>query len=114
MQEPDPQQAAGGNMAPQLRLRPTAPPVVRLSRKVLTGLATVTIIAVSAALIWGLYQRRNQIAGPELYNTENKIPPDGLSALPRDYTGIPPSRPLPAGGVRPFIDVSVIEERRIG
>jgi type IV secretion system protein VirB10 len=74
---------------------------MRLSRKVLIGLAALGAIAISAALIWGFYQRRNPVAGTELYNTENKTTPDGLSTLPRDYTGVPQNSAVPAG-VRPL------------
>ena len=56
---------------------------MRLSRKVLTGLASVAAITVAGALIWALYQgNKKSGGGPELYNTENKTTPDGLSALP--------------------------------
>jgi type IV secretory pathway VirB10-like protein len=101
MQGPTTQQSQGVNLAAQLHLRPAPPPVMRLSRKVLMGLATVAVIAISAALIWGLYQRRNPVAGTELYNTENKTTPDGLSTLPRDYTGLPRNIMAP-GGVPPL------------
>jgi hypothetical protein len=43
----------------------------------------------------------NPVAGTELYNTENKTTPDGLSTLPRDYTGVPQKSAVPAG-VRPL------------
>ena len=86
------------DVAGELRLRSERPPVMRLSRKVLTGLATVAAITVSGALIWALYQgNRKPGGGPELYNTENKTPPDGLSSLPRDYAGIPRNTPPPTG-----------------
>ena len=72
---------------------------MRLSRKVLTGLASVAAITVAGALIWALYQgNKKSGGGPELYNTENKTTPDGLSALPRDYAGIAPP---PAGSAIP-------------
>ena len=77
-------------LAAELRLRPEPSPVTRLSRKVLTGLASVAAITMSGALIWALYQgNRKSSSGPELYNTETKTTPDGLSTLPRDYAGIP-------------------------
>jgi type IV secretion system protein VirB10 len=80
-----------------LRLRSERPPVMRFSRKVLTGLAGVAAITVSSALIWALYQgNRKTGSGPELYNTENKTTPEGLSTLPRDYAGTP-QNPLPTG-----------------
>jgi type IV secretion system protein VirB10 len=61
------------------------------------GLTAIAVIGISAALIWGLYQQRNPVTGTELYNTENKTTPDGLSTLPRDYTGIPRNSAVPAG-----------------
>jgi type IV secretory pathway VirB10-like protein len=88
------------DLAAELHLRPERPPVTRLSRKVLIGLAAVTVIAIFAALILGLYQRGNPVAGTELYNTENKTTPDGLSTLPRDYTGI--ARPPPITEIPPL------------
>src|SRR5260370_30098383 len=87
---------AGGHRAltAEVHLRPERPPVTRLSRKVLMGLATIAAITVSGALIWALYQGRDKPgAGGELYNTENKTTPDGLSTLPRDYTGAPRTAP---------------------
>jgi type IV secretory pathway VirB10-like protein len=96
MQAPAPQEARTDNTAAELRLHPPPPTVMRLSRKVLMGLAAVGVIAISGALIWGLYQRRSPVAGTELYNTENKTTPDGLSTLPRDYTGVARNS-LPSG-----------------
>ena len=82
--------------AADLRLRPERPPVTRLSRKALMGLAAIAAILISGALIWGLYQGRKKPTGEtEVYNTENKPTPDGLTALPRDYSGLPRSSPPP-------------------
>jgi type IV secretion system protein TrbI len=82
------------DLAAELRLRPERPPVTRLSRRVLIALATVAAISVSGALIWALYQGQRKTTGTtELYNTENKPAPDGLTTLPRDYTGLPRSVP---------------------
>jgi len=76
------------------RLRGEAPPVMRLSRKVLTGLVGAGAFVVFGALIWALYQgNRRPGGGAELYNTENKTAPDGLSILPRDYAAPPPDKP---------------------
>jgi type IV secretion system protein TrbI len=91
-----------GDLVGELRLRTERPPVTRLSRKVLTGLAGVAGITISGALIWALYQgNRKPGGGPELYNTENKTTPDGLSALPRDYAGMPRTNPPPIGSGTP-------------
>ena len=89
------QSGRDSDLRAELSLRPERPPVMRLSRKVLMGLAAIAAITVSGALIWALYQGRDRPgAGGELYNTENKTTPDGLSTLPRDYTGVPRTAPL--------------------
>jgi type IV secretion system protein TrbI len=82
-------------LADELRLHPRRPPVTRLSRKVLVGLAAVGIIAVLGAVMWALEGRRSskQETGSELYNTEHKTTADELAKLPRDYSGLPPGVP---------------------
>jgi type IV secretory pathway VirB10-like protein len=88
--EHEPAPGRDRELAAELRLRPEQPPVTRLSRRVLIGLAAVAAIAVSSALIWALYQGQRKTTGTtEVYNTENKPTPDGLTTLPRDYTGLP-------------------------
>ncbi len=42
--------------AAALRLRSEGPPVMRLSRKVLTGLVGAGAVVIAGALIWALYQ----------------------------------------------------------
>jgi type IV secretion system protein TrbI len=80
-------------LADELRLHPRRPPVTRLSRKVLVGLAAVAIIAVLGAVMWALDGRRGkQETGSEL-NTEHKTTADELAKLPRDYSGLPPGVP---------------------
>ena len=109
------------NLADDLRLRPERPPVTRLSRKSLMGLAAVAAIFISGALIWGLSQgQKKPTGGTEVYNTENKPTPDGLTTLPRDYTGVtrnnlPPiapgipvlGRPLPGDLGRPIHNAQI-------
>jgi type IV secretion system protein TrbI len=96
-------------IAAELRLHPERPPVTRLSRKVLIGLAGVAIVAVFGAVIWALDNRRGrQESAPELYNTEHKTTADELAKLPRDYTGLPPGvpplgPPLPGDFGRPIL-----------
>jgi len=98
----EPEQAqTGRGHAPiaELRLRSERPPVMRLSRKVLTSLMGIAAITVSGALIWALYQgNKKSGGGPELYNTETKTTPEGLSTLPRDYAGVPQNN-LAASGI---------------
>jgi type IV secretion system protein VirB10 len=94
-----------GEPVAALRLRSQGPPVMRLSRKVLTGLVGIGAIVVFGALILALYQgNRKPGAGPELYSTESKTAPDGLSTLPRDYSGLsqnPPPGIPPLGPALP-------------
>lgn len=94
MSEPD--RTRRDEPAAEFRLRSQGPPVMRLSRKVLTGLVGAGAVLILGALIWALYQGgRRAGGGPELYDTENKVTPDGLSALPRDYASL--DKPPPAG-----------------
>jgi len=82
------------DLTAELRLRPERPPVTRLSRRVLMALVALATVSVCGALIWALSQgQRKSTGATELYSTENKPTPDGLSALPRDYTGLPPNVP---------------------
>ena len=83
-------------LADDLRLHPRRPPVTRLSRKVLVGLAGVAIFAVLAAASSGrsmaaAVTRKRQ--NSELYNTERKTTADELAKLPRDYSGLPTGVP---------------------
>jgi hypothetical protein len=78
------------------RLRSEAPAVMRLSRRVLTGLVGIGAIVIFAAPIFTLSQgSRRSGGGSELYNTDNKPTPDGLTSLPRDYGGLTSDKPLP-------------------
>jgi type IV secretion system protein TrbI len=112
-QDREPKPGRAGDLATELRLRPERPPVTRLSRKVLMGLVVIAAVTVSGALIWALYQGRAKPTGSgELYNTDNKTTPDGLSTLPRDYTGV--SRnvpvlgpPLPGDLGRPMLNAQI-------
>jgi type IV secretion system protein TrbI len=52
-------------------------------------LVVAAVIVVSGALIWALSQgQRRSTGATELYSTENKPTPDGLSSLPRDYASL--------------------------
>ena len=78
---------------PDLRLRAEQPRVMRLSRRVLIGLACLSALAIAAALGYALQNRQGANAGQELYSTENHPAADGLADLPSDYTGIPRQPP---------------------
>ena len=98
---------AGVAQRPEMRLRPNRAPVMQLSRKVLFALGLVAAVAIASALFFALQPHR-QIAGSELYNTDNRTTPDGLSNLPRDYAGLPKNipqlgPPLPGDLGRPIL-----------
>ncbi len=98
---------SSGGAPVAMRLRPSRPPVTRLSRKVLLGLGTVAAIGIGGALFVALQPQR-QATGSELYNTGNRSTPDGLAKLPRDYTGLPRNVPqlgpaLPGDLGRPIV-----------
>jgi type IV secretory pathway VirB10-like protein len=90
------EEAAGppdGDRSPhEMRLRSSRAPVSRLSRKVLLGLSTVAAIGIGGALFLAL-RPQHRTTGSELYNTSNRMTPDGLANLPRDYTGLPKAAP---------------------
>ena len=81
-----------GHTRTEMRLRPSRPPVTRLSRKVLLGLGIVAAAGIAAALFVALEPHR-ATTGSELYNTGNRSTPEGLNSLPRDYTGLPKNVP---------------------
>jgi type IV secretion system protein VirB10 len=104
------EEAAGppiGDRPPQeMRLRSGRTPVTRLSRKVLIGLGTVAAFGIGGALFLAL-RPQHQTTGSELYSTSNRMTPDGLANLPRDYTGLPKAGaqlgpPLPGDLGRPI------------
>ena len=115
MTEPSPTEPgadpSSGGATVAMRLRPSRPPVTRLSRKVLLGLGTVAAIGIGGALFVALQPQR-QATGSELYNTGNRSTPDGLANLPHDYTGLPRNVPqlgpaLPGDLGRPIVAAGV-------
>lgn len=92
----------------QMRLRPGRAPVTRLSRKVIVLLALILAVAIAAALFLAL-RPGLKIDRTELYGTDNRTTPDGLSNLPRDYAGVPRNAPqlgppLPGDLGRPILN----------
>ena len=87
--------AAETNAAP-MRLRPEAPRVTRLSRKMLASVAAVALVGIGGSLIYALQTRGPDDGGTELYSTNNRQTADGLAGLPKDYTG-PVLGPAPPG-----------------
>lgn len=90
--------------AAPMRLRAEAPRVTRLSRKMLAGVGAVALLGIGGALIYALQTRDMGGSGEELYSTENRPTADGLSGLPRDYTGPVLGPALPGDLGRPILD----------
>lgn len=93
-----------GDPAAPMRLRAEPPRVTRLSRKVLAGLGLIAGLGVGGALIYALQTRDAAEGADELYSTENRATADGLSGLPRDYSGPVLGPPLPGDLGRPILD----------
>ena len=84
-----------------MRLRAERPRVTRLSRKVLAGVAAVSLAAIFGATFWALQNNRSLSSTPsELYTTDHHNVADGLAGLPRDYAGVPRQAP-PLGPALP-------------
>ena len=90
--------------AAPMRLRAEPPRVTRLSRKMLSGVAAVALLGIGGALIYALQTSDGGPGGGELYSTENRPTADGLSGLPRDYTGPVLGPALPGDLGRPILD----------
>jgi len=81
---------------------------MRLSRKVLVALGLLAAVAIASALFLAL-EPKQQVAGLELYSTDNRTTPDGLTNLPRDYASLPNpvpklGPPLPGDLGRPILN----------
>jgi type IV secretory pathway VirB10-like protein len=95
----------------EMRLRPERTPVTRLSRKVLLGIGCVTAVGIAGAIFFAL-KPHPHFGPPQLVNTTNRATPEGLSTLPRDYTGLPRAvpklgPPLPGDLGKPMLKAGV-------
>lgn len=93
----------GEPVAP-MRLRPEPPRVTRLSRKALAVLGSVAGVGLGGALIYALQVQQGGKPAEEVYATDGRSTPDGLNALPKDYTGPVLGPPLPGDLGRPILD----------
>lgn len=92
---------------PDLRLRPSPRPVVRLSRKTLTIAGLVTTIAVGGAFLLALQPPQGKTApAPEpTYSTASQPVSDTLAGLPKTYGDVPQlGAPLPGDLGQPMLD----------
>lgn len=87
-----------------MRLRAEPPRVTRLSRKVLAGVGAAALLGIGGALIYALQTRDPGPGGEELYSIDNRPTADGLTGLPRDYTGPLLGQPLPGDLGGPILD----------
>ena len=93
-------------IAESLKLRSAPPTVARLSRRVLIGLGAASFLAVAGALGWALMVKPPHSASAQEVAT-GAPPPDRLTELPKDYTGVGPPKlgpPLPGDLGRPILD----------
>jgi len=90
--------------AAPMRLRAEPPRVTRLSRKMLAAIGGFALLGIGGALIYALQTRDAEPGGDELYSVENRPTADGLSELPRDYTGPVLGPPLPGDLGGPILD----------
>ena len=92
------------------RLRAEHPRVTRLSRKVLAGGSALALLVIGGVVLWSLQTNRprNQTAD-ELYSTDHHNVAEGITTLPKDYTGVPRQGipqlgpPLPGDLGRPIL-----------
>ncbi|TXG95651.1 MAG: TrbI/VirB10 family protein [Nevskiaceae bacterium] len=87
-----------------MRLRAEPPRVTRLSRIVLAGVGAAALLGIGGALIYALQTRDPGQGGEELYSIDNRPTADGLTGLPRDYTGPVLGPPLPGDLGGPILD----------
>lgn len=81
---------------PAMRLRPDAPRVTRVSRRVLVGVGLVAGLGIGGALIYALQTSVREPGQEELFTTDRRQTADGLQGLPADYSGVPQlGPPLP-------------------
>ncbi|HET6943082.1 MAG TPA: TrbI/VirB10 family protein [Sphingomicrobium sp.] len=108
---PSPQQSA--EIAESLRLRPERPQITRLSRKVLLSGSALALAVICGAVLWSLQNKSKRVSAPnELYSTDHNNIADELSALPKDYAGIPRDvprlgAPLPGDLGRPIVAAQI-------
>lgn len=107
---PNPETASTSEqIAQSLRLRPERPRVTRMSRKVLAGGVATVAILISGAAFWALQNNRSATSKPEdLHSTDRRSVAEALSALPKDYSGVPRDvprlgPPLPGDLGRPIV-----------
>ncbi|NIJ34106.1 TrbI/VirB10 family protein [Sphingomonas oligoaromativorans] len=86
------------------RLRGDPPRVVRLSRKALIVLGSVSALSVGGALLYALGPQHAK-PGTELYNTDSRNTADKIGAMPKDYGDVPRlGPPLPGDLGRPIVN----------
>ena len=80
-------------IAAELRLRSSQPPVTRLSKKALVLLGATGCLCLAGAVAFAMTDRGSGAPPAELYDVEHNAPAERLNALPKDYTE--PNAPVP-------------------
>jgi type IV secretion system protein TrbI len=90
-------------IAADLRLQASRPPVARLSRKVLIGLGAASSVAIVAAVSFAMTTHGGRSKAAELYSVGG-TPPERLNSLPKDYGDAPKlGPPLPGDLGKPIL-----------
>jgi type IV secretion system protein VirB10 len=71
-----------------LAIRAKPRPVTRLSRKMIASLLGVSALVVFGGTLWALRPIAKKPSPDELYSTEHHAVAEGVSRLPRDYSGV--------------------------
>jgi type IV secretion system protein TrbI len=94
-----------------MRLRSAAPPVTRLSRRVLVGVSSLALGGVAVALAIALWPHKSA-APKEQAQTAGNVLPDAVTRLPKDYSQLPQAPklgpPLPGDLGKPMLKAGVV------
>lgn len=84
--------------AEALAIRAKPRPVTRLSRNAIAGLLGVSAAVIMAGTLWALRPMAKKTSPDELYSTDHHAVAEGVSRLPRDYSGVASAASTPKLG----------------
>ncbi len=107
---PDPSPGPAPAHPSGMRLRASAPPVTRLSRRVLVGIASLAIGGIAVALAIALWPHR-PAPSKDNVQTAGNVLPEAVTSLPKDYSQVPQAPklgpPLPGDLGKPMLKAGV-------